>query len=67
MKQKLIKKLHDLMLQIITCNDAELDKIGIELAEIEKQLINWQEKKSQKKSIPTSSGRFNMKLTMALL
>ncbi len=49
MKQKLIKKLHDLMLQIITCNDAELDKIGIELAEIEKQLINWQEKKSQKK------------------
>lgn len=49
MKQKLIKKLHDLMLQIITCNDAELDKIGIELVEIEKQLINWQEKKSQKK------------------
>lgn len=49
MKQKLIKKLHDLMLQIITCNDVELDKIGIELAEIEKQLINWQEKKSQKK------------------
>lgn len=49
MKQKLIKKLHDLMLQIITCNDAELNKIGIELAEIEKQLINWQEKKSQKK------------------
>ena len=48
MKQKLIKKLHDLMLQIITCNDAELDKIGIELDEIEKQLINWQEKKSQK-------------------
>ena len=45
MKQKLIKKLHDLMLQIITCNDAELDKIGIELAE----LITWQEKKSQKK------------------
>ena len=49
MKQKIIKKLHDLMLQIITCNDAELDKIGIELAEIEKQLINWQEKKYQKK------------------
>ena len=48
MKQKLIKKLHDLMLQIITCNDAELDKIGIELAEIEKQLITWQEKISKK-------------------
>lgn len=49
MKEKIIKKLHALMLQIITCNDAELDKIGIELAEIEKQLITWQEKKSQKK------------------
>ena len=36
------------MLQIITCNDAELDKIGIELAEIEKQLINWQEKNLKK-------------------
>ena len=48
MKQKLIKKLHDLMLQIITGNDAELDKIGIELAEIEKQLINWQEKNLKK-------------------
>lgn len=48
MKQKLIKKLHDLMLQIITCNDAELDKIGIELAEIEKQLITWQEKNLKK-------------------
>ena len=48
MKQKLIKKLHDLMLQIITCNDTELDKIGIELAEIEKQLINWQEKNLKK-------------------
>mgnify|MGYP000158645626 CR=1 FL=1 len=49
MKQKLIKKLHDLMLQIITCNDAEIYKIGSELAEIKKQLIKWQEKKSQKK------------------
>ena len=48
MKQKLIKKLHDLMLQIITCNDAELDKIGTELAEIEKQLITWQEKNLKK-------------------
>ena len=48
MKQKLIKKLNDLMLQIITCNDAELDKIGIELAEIEKQLIDWQEKNLKK-------------------
>ena len=36
------------MLQIITCNDAELDKIGIELAEIEKQLITWQEKNLKK-------------------
>ena len=53
MKQKLIKKLHDLMLQIITCNDAELDKIGIELAEIEKQLITWQEKNRLKSRILT--------------
>ena len=36
------------MLQIITCNDAERDKIGIELTEIEKQLITWQEKNLKK-------------------
>lgn len=47
MKQKLIKRLQELMLQIITCNDEELNKIGIELAEIEKQLITWQEKNKQ--------------------
>lgn len=47
MKQKLIKRLQELMLQIITCNDEELNKIGVELAEIEKQLITWQEKNKQ--------------------
>ena len=47
MKQKLIKRLQELMLQIITCNDEELNKIGIELAEIEKQLMTWQEKNKQ--------------------
>ena len=47
MKQKLIKRLQELMLQIITCNDEELNKIGIELAVIEKQLITWQEKNKQ--------------------
>ena len=47
MKQKLIKRLQELMLQIITYNDEELNKIGIELAEIEKQLITWQEKNKQ--------------------
>lgn len=47
MKQKLIKRLQELMLQIITCNDEELNKIGVELVEIEKQLITWQEKNKQ--------------------
>lgn len=45
MKQKLIKRLQELMVQLISCNDSELDKIGVELAEIEKKLIIWQEKK----------------------
>lgn len=49
MKQKLIKKLHELMIRIVNCKDADLDKIGVELAEIEKQLITWQEKNISKK------------------
>ena len=44
MKQKLIKRLQELQMLIITANDVELNKIGVELAEIEKKLITWTRK-----------------------
>ena len=42
MKTKLIKRLHEIMLEIIKADDAELTKIAIELAEIEKKLLAYQ-------------------------
>lgn len=44
-REKIIKRLHELQLMILTANDKELDKIAIELTEIEKKLI---EKTNQK-------------------
>lgn len=40
-KAKLIKRLQAIILEIAKANNEELDKIGIELAEIEKMLIKW--------------------------
>lgn len=40
-KEKLIKKLHQIQIEIIRANDNELEKIGVELAEIEKELIKY--------------------------
>lgn len=39
MKVKIIKRLHEIMLEIIKADDDQLNKIGQELAEIEKKLI----------------------------
>lgn len=39
MKVKLIKRLHEIMLEIVKTDDEDLIKIGVELAEIEKKLM----------------------------
>ena len=44
MKVKLIKRLHEIMVEIVKANDKELDKIGIELADIEKKLLAYEPK-----------------------
>jgi hypothetical protein len=44
----IIKRLNQIMTEIIKANDKELDKIGIELLEIEKKLMNYTEKKVSK-------------------
>lgn len=45
-KMKLVKRLNALLVEIVKANDSELDKIGVELAEIEKKLISLSSKKS---------------------
>lgn len=40
-KEKLIRRLHQIQIEIIRANDDELAKIGVELAEIEKELIKY--------------------------
>lgn len=43
-KTKLIKRLNSLLVEIAKANDAELDKIGAELAEIEKKIMTLSKK-----------------------
>ena len=45
MKIKILKRLHQLQMDILKANDADLDKIGLELVEIEKQLLQYQDKR----------------------
>ena len=40
MREKIVKRLHQLQMMILTANDKELDKVAIELVEIEKKLIS---------------------------
>jgi hypothetical protein len=47
MKVKLVKRLHEIMLEIIKANDEELIKIGVELAEIEKKLMAYQPRQNK--------------------
>lgn len=44
MKKKLISKLHQIIIEIAKSDDEELNKIGIELIEIEKKLMKYQKK-----------------------
>lgn len=43
-KSIILKRLHEILLEIGKANDAELDKIGIELADIEKKLLQYRER-----------------------
>ena len=45
MKTKLLKRLHELLILIVNANDEELDKIGVELVDIEKKLMQYNDKK----------------------
>lgn len=44
MKEKILKRLHAILIDIVRANDEDLDKIGIELAEIEKKLLAYKKK-----------------------
>ena len=41
MKKALLKRLHEILIEIATADDRGLDKIGVELLEIEKKLMTW--------------------------
>lgn len=40
-KKDLIKRLNQILIQIVKVDDKELDKIGVELLDIEKKLMGW--------------------------
>ena len=40
-KLVILKRLHEILNEIVKANDVELDKIGAELAEIEKHLMTY--------------------------
>jgi len=42
MKKKLIKRLHEIQMEILKANDKELDKIAVELLDIEKKLMIYE-------------------------
>ena len=41
MKEKIIKRLQAIMIEIVKADDVELTKIGVELAEIEKKILTY--------------------------
>ena len=45
MKKRLIKRLHELITLIVSANLEELDKIGLELIEIEKKVMQLKNQK----------------------
>ena len=45
MKKRLIKRLHELITLIVSANTEELDKIGLELIEIEKKVMQLKNQK----------------------
>ena len=48
MRKRLMKRLHEMLIEIIRANDPELDKLGVELVEIEKKLMAYKEKQKKK-------------------
>jgi hypothetical protein len=48
MKEKLLKELHKMIIAIVKANDADLEKIGARLVEIEKELVTYQPNKKNK-------------------
>ena len=51
MKKKIMKRLHEILIEIVKADDADLDKIGAELVEIEKKLMGYNPKAPEKKSL----------------
>lgn len=47
MRDKLVKGIQKLIRLIIRANDKELDAIGIKLADIEKDLLNYKENQNK--------------------
>lgn len=41
MRKKLIRRLHQILMEIVKADDVELNKIGTELLEIEKKLMMY--------------------------
>lgn len=49
MKKKLLQRLHEILIEIAKADEAELNKIGAELVDIEKKLMLYVEPKDKKK------------------
>ena len=60
MKTKLLKRLHELLILIVNANDEELDKIGVELVDIEKKLMQYNDKKIKNNKKKTWTKLSNM-------
>ncbi len=48
MKERLLKELHKMLIAIVKADDADLDKIGVKLVDIEKELMLYQPDKKVK-------------------
>jgi hypothetical protein len=46
-KDIILKRLHEILLEIGRANDTELDKIGMELADIEKKLLAYRSERGE--------------------
>ena len=45
MKEKIIKRLNEILKEIIKADDEKLNEIGVELLEIEKKLVKYSKSK----------------------
>ena len=51
MKKKIMKRLHEILIEIVKADDADLDKIGAELVKNKKKLMGYKPKAPEKKSL----------------